>query len=335
MPQPWCEDDVLALARSYQDACVLNAAADLEIFQTMAGKDRSAADLAAAIEADPRALEILLDALASMQLLQKVEGRYHVSDEVVSLLTPNGENSVLAMVQHQANCLRRWAQLATAVKTGKPADTPPSIRGQAADSASFIEAMDNISRGQADRLIGELDLPPYESVLDLGGASGTWSLALLRHRPAARATIVDLPHVIPMAQRRVHAAGMQPHINLVPCDYLNDPLPEGYDLAWVSAIIHMHSREEIRNLFQRVFNSLEPSGRILIRDIVMEDDRTRPAAGAMFAINMLTATADGSTYTFDEIAADLSAAGFVDAAMLRHDPYMNAITTALKPPPGS
>ena len=43
----------------------------------------------------------------------------------------------------------------------------------------------------------------------------------------------------------------------------------------------------------------------------MELDRTRPRAGALFAVNMLVGRAHGGTYTLDEIRACLERAGFI------------------------
>ena len=79
-----------------------------------------------------------------------------------------------------------------------------------------------------------------------------------------------------------------------------------------------------------MFAALAPGGRIAIRDILMDAQRTSPVGGALFAVNMLAATPGGGTYTFDELAADLTSAGFTDPAVLRRDPWMNSIVAADK-----
>ncbi len=81
----------------------------------------------------------------------------------------------------------------------------------------------------------------------------------------------------------------------------------------MSAIIHQQSLKGTTALFKRVFAALEPGGRILVRDLVMDASRTRPPMGALFAVNMLVATEGGGTYTFREIAGALRAAGFAAA----------------------
>ena len=156
-------------------------------------------------------------------------------------------------------------------------------------------------------------------------------MAFLRACPAATATLFDLPHVIPMARRRLAAAGMNKRVRLVPGDFMTDPLPRGADLAWVSAIAHQNSRAENRALFTKVFKALMPGGRIAIRDILMDPTRTRPVAGALFAVNMLVATEGGGTFTFGELREDLAAAGFTQARVRRRDETMNCIVVAKKP----
>jgi hypothetical protein len=98
----------------------------------------------------------------------------------------------------------------------------------------------------------------------------------------------------------------------------------------VSAIVHQNSREQNRELFRKVFAALTPGGRILIRDIVMDESRTRPPMGAFFAVNMLVATAGGGTFTFNELRDDLAAAGFRGAALLRRGEAMDSVVSATK-----
>jgi len=319
--------DLLALARSYQGACVLAAAADLELFEAV-GDDRPDAEtVAGRIRGDLRGTAILLDALAALDLLEKRDGRYAVPSGLAPLLRP-GPGSVLAMVQHQANCLRRWSQLAATVRSGTPPERVPSVRGEEKDRAAFIEAMDVINRDAADALVRELMPIPFAHLLDVGGASGTWTRAWLEAKDDARATLFDLPPVLPQAEERLGAAGLLGRVTLVAGDFYADPLPDGADLAWVSAIVHQNSREQNRALFGKIAAALVPGGRILIRDIVMDESRTRPASGALFAVNMLSATAGGGTFTLSDLRADLESAGFRDVAQVRSDAWMHSVVSA-------
>jgi len=94
--------------------------------------------------------------------------------------------------------------------------------------------------------------------------------------------------------------------------------------------VHQNSREQNRKLFANVFQALTPGGRIAVRDHVMDESRTRPVAGALFAINMLVATAGGGTFTFDELREDLRWAGFGEVTLARQDDTMHCVVVARK-----
>lgn len=331
MSRQWTAGDLLELARSYQGACVLTAAVDLDLFGVLAAGSSTVKEVGKKVRCDKRAMAVLLDALVSLGLVRKRGVSYDLPEGVAPLLASDGPGSVLTMVRHQATCLRRWAQLAEVVRSGLPAANVPSIRGEEADQRAFIGAMHVVSAPVADEVIGHLKPLVYRRVLDVGGGSGTWTATLLEACPGSSAILFDLPEVIRLARARLEALGLIDRVQLVGGDYLQDALPRGADLAWVSAIVHQNSREENRHLFAAVLRALEPEGHIAIRDILMDPGRTSPPAGALFAVNMLVATPGGGTYTFEEIRADLESVGFTGVVCARRDVGMNSLLTGRKP----
>ncbi len=330
MPEKMTPEKILKMASAFQPVCVLAAAVDLEIFNTIHGRSLTAAMVATQLGTDLRATTVLLDALVALNLLAKDRDSYAVPDHVADALTTSGSQTVLPMVLHQANCLRRWAQLPQVVKSGQPAERQPSIRGEEADNASFIGAMHTISDPVADSVVADLAPFSFRHLLDIGGASGTWTMALLRLAPAARATIFDLPDVIPMASRRLAEAGFADRVQLVAGDFYTDSLPTGADFAWLSAIAHQNSREQNRTLFSKIHDALSPGGTLAIRDIVMDEDHVNPASGALFAVNMLAGTEHGGTYSLAEYREDLEASGFTNVQIVRRDPWMNSVIRATR-----
>lgn len=325
---------VLEMVRGFQPACVVVAAAELNVFTILRARPMAAAVLARRIKGDVRAVAILLDALAAIDLLKKSAGAdpvYSVPKAAAEVLTEDGPQCALGMVRHLGNCLRAWGQLAGTVLRGKPAICRPSVLGEDGDLASFIRAMHEISEPLAAPLVAGLGKLKFMHLLDLGGASGTWTVPFLRLNPGACATIMDRPEVIPMARRMMKKAGLKDRVRLVAGDFMRGALPSGTDLAWVSAIVHQNSRLQNRKLFAKLFSALEPGGLILIRDIVMDASRTRPEAGAMFAVNMLVNTSGGGTFTFGELRDDLSAAGFSKIRLLRRGQWMDSVVCASKP----
>ncbi|HBO43837.1 MAG TPA: hypothetical protein DD670_07895 [Planctomycetaceae bacterium] len=228
------------------------------------------------------------------------------------------------------NMLRRWSQLARVVRSGKPGVPEPSVRGAEADRAAFVAAMHAFSLPVADQLVASLGPPRFTHLLDVGGASGTWTMAFLRATPGATATLFDLPDAVEQARRRFAGGEFADRITFVPGDFYVDDLPKGADFAWVSAILHQDGREQNRRLLAKVHAALAPGGRVAIRDVVMKPSRVGPPLGALFAVNMLVATETGGTFTFEELAEDLQSAGFVEPNLAIEDAGMNSVVVAAK-----
>jgi predicted O-methyltransferase YrrM len=190
--------------------------------------------------------------------------------------------------------------------------------------------MNNFSETVAPQVVGRLTPLRFERLLDIGGASGTWTIAFLLAAPDATAVLFDLPEVVPLARERLTRAGLADRVTLVTGDYNADSMPGGADLAWLSAIAHQNSRQQNRALYAKIYTALTPEGALVIRDIVMDASRTQPPAGALFAVNMLTATEGGGTFTLDEFREDLESAGFSDVRLLYRDEGMNSLVRARK-----
>jgi hypothetical protein len=322
---------ILNMAAGFEPACVLGAAAELDVFTILSRGSLSARELADRLDSDLRATAMLLDAVAALGLLDKQDTRYVLPEELRPWLVDGSPQSMLPMLWHRMSVLRGWSQLAWTTKAGIPCPRPASIRGAEADRAAFIAAMHSVSAPLADELVARLGPPPFRHLLDVGGASGTWTLAFLCAVPQAQATIFDLPVAIQQARQRIAESEFAGRVALVAGDFYRDDLPAGADFAWVSAIVHQHSRRHNRDLFAKVRAALQSGGQIAIRDVVMEPSRTRPVAGALFAVNMLANTSSGGTYTFEELAEDLRTAGFTDAELRIKGEAMNSVIVARKP----
>jgi len=330
MTRKWNADGLLEMVRGFQPACVVAAAADLDVFTALGDAPTTAVVLAERVGAAPHAMVVLLDALTALGLLAKQGDDYAVPSDVAELLAEGSPTNILVAVRHLSNCLRRWAQLAQVVQTGRPADRTPSIRGEQADCESFIGAMNNFTEAIAPEVVGRLMPLRFQRLLDIGGASGTWTIAFLLAVPDATAVLFDLPEVVPLARERLTRASMADRVTLVAGDYNRDPMPGGVDFAWLSAIVHQNSREQNRALYAKIHAALTPLGALVIRDIVMDASRTQPPAGALFAVNMLAGTDGGGTFTLDEFRQDLESAGFSDIELLYRDEGMNSLVRARK-----
>jgi len=330
MEATWTPERLFECIRGFQPACVIAAAADLDVLSILSREPMNAATLAGRVDTDERGLRILLDALAGMALLDKTHDTYAVTDSLKPYLSEDSRDSVLPGILHLANCLRRWSQLALVIKKGHAPQKGASIRGSDADTRSFIGAMQGFSQPLLPMIIERLQPLTFTHLLDIGGASGQWTAAFLKAVPNSRATLFDLPEVVGLARAYLGTTELSDRVRLIGGDYNVDRLPPGADLAWLSAITHQNSREQNRALYTKICAALNSGGHLIIRDIIMEPDHTRPVGGALFAVNMLVGTEQGGTFTWEEYAADLHAAGFEHVDLIYRDEGMNSLIRASK-----
>ncbi|MEN6376232.1 MAG: methyltransferase [Smithella sp.] len=322
---------ILKLARQFMESRILLSAAEMNIFSYLDGTPSTAKDLANRLQADLRSLTILLDALTAMDLLSKQEDMYINATDAAPFLTDKGPRSVLPMLRHAAHLWESWSELTSKVKRHGLTAPPASSARNTDELNAFIGAMHVVGMPLARKIVTAVKPGPARNLIDVGGASGTYTIAFLKAAPKMKVTLFDRPAVIQLARDRLLEAGMLDKVHLVPGDFYEDELPGGHDLAMLSAIIHQNSPEENIELFRKVLRAMVSGGRIIIRDHVMESDRTKPKDGAIFAVNMLVNTEGGSTYTFDEIRNWLMQAGFVNVRLLKVGKHMDALVEAFKP----
>ena len=108
-------------------------------------------------------------------------------------------------------------------------------------------------------MVQAVEVNGAKRLLDLGGGSGAYSIAFAKAAPGLHAEIVDAPEVLPLAQDYVRQAGLADRITTQAGDMLSVPLEAGkYDLVLLSAICHMFSPEENKQLLRRAYAALAP-----------------------------------------------------------------------------
>jgi len=218
---------------------------------------------------------------------------------------------------HTNHLWNTWSKLTQVVKTGESAHPEEvNVRGNEW-LFPFISAMHDRAKKQAPQQLANIDLSGIKSTLDIGGGSGAYSMEFVSRKPEIDATIFDLPNVIPITKKFLDTEGFSDKVKTYAGDYTTDDLPEGFDLVFLSAIIHSNSLETNQDLIKKSFLSLNKNGRIIIQDWIMNNERTQPVSGAIFAINMLVGTEAGDCFTEQEVSEMLKAAGFKKYSKIR------------------
>ena len=323
--------DVIADVRNFMKSRVILTAAELDLFTHLHKKSSSAKELAGKLKLDTRALTRLLDTLVTCGLIKKHDIHYRLTNQGVPLAARHPD-TILPFILHLNSLWDSWSHLTEIVKNGPRLKPKPFLGKAKEDQRAFIGAMHVVGRRLSQEVADAYDLKPFKRLLDIGGGSGTYTIAFLKKNPMLTGVIFDLKNVIPIAEERMNAEGLTKRVELVAGDFYNDDLPRNCDLALLSAIIHQNSPAQNRALYRKIFQALLPGGRLLIRDFVMDESRTHPPEGALFALNMLVNTPRGNTYTFREIKHPLEKAGFVEVKMIRtSQQMMDSLVEAKKP----
>lgn len=204
---PSRQEEVLRLARSFMESRILLTGAELNLFTLLSESRLTAAEIAARAGADVRALTVLLDALAAMGLLEKQGRTYRCESETCRHLSEDAPDSVLAMVLHAAHLWHRWSGLTQIVRGEGLREGSRGPAWNAKEMKAFIGAMHAVAAPMADRIIAAVQPGDAGMLIDVGGASGTYTIAFLRAVPGMKATLFDRPGVIEMARERLRGTG--------------------------------------------------------------------------------------------------------------------------------
>lgn len=322
--------DIIAEVRSFMKSRVILSAAELDFFSKLDGNSTSAKDLADMHSLDEKATTRILDCLVTYGLLEKENGRYRTTQKG-SYLSSLNQESVLPMINHMNDIWNNWSRLTDVIKKGTNPFLKPVVDSKSKeDRNAFIGAMHVAARRIAAKIANTYDLSPFKKLLDIGGGSGAYTIAFLKKNPDLNAVIFDLKGVIPIAKEKIRENSFQDRVNFIIGNFYKDDLPVGCDLALLSAIIHQNSPRQNFELYQKIFHALDPGGTLIIRDHIMDESRTNPPAGALFALNMLVNTEAGDTYTFREVKDTLEAAGFVEVKLIMSGKEMDCLVEAIK-----
>lgn len=300
------------MAQGFRQAQILLTCFDLGVFEALDGRRATAAEVAAAIEADARGVELLLNAAAALGLLEKREGRFASSALAQTCLAPGGPGDMAHSLRLQRAFYRRWGRLAYAVRTGQLPEE--DRRDEQADDwvRNFVYGLYEMARPMAPTIAEALELPMDRPLhlIDVGGCHAAYSLALARRHPLLTATVFELPAVVPFAREIIDQAGLADRVSVQTGDFQQEGLGYGYDVALVFGVLNGEPSEGRPALIRKVYDCLNPGGRIVLRDFVLDPDRAGPPEAAIFALQMLLATEAGGLDTSDDWARWLAEAGF-------------------------
>jgi SAM-dependent methyltransferase len=332
---PITSERIMQLMWGYAPPLILEAAIRHRVFDVLDNGAKTVEEVEDATGASARGLTAVMNALVGLDFLTKdALGRYALTPESSAFLVSTKPSFQGGMIIHcSEQLIPKWLRLNEIVATGRPFEAVNQQRLGGDFFSKFVGDIFPRSYRSAQTLAAALDLngsgQPL-SVLDLAAGSGVWGIALAQKSQYVHVTAVDWPEVIAVTRKTVARFGLMKRFQFVAGDLLAADFGHDHAVATLGQILHSEGEERSRALLRRTFDALAPGGTLAVAEFLVNDERTQPLAGLLFAVNMLVNTDDGDTYSFREISSWLGEAGFVNPRTLEA-PGPSPLILATKP----
>jgi 2-polyprenyl-3-methyl-5-hydroxy-6-metoxy-1,4-benzoquinol methylase len=287
---------------------ILLSGVELEVFTHITNGNNTSAEIANAANADPRGMEILLNSLTSLDFLTKSNGTYGLTPMSEKFLVKGIPSYYGDFVSNVDMQWEPWRDLTNVVKTGKPSTPIEREDGEAffQKLVSQIFPMSYPAAKAAAEILGM----KKANILDVAAGSGAWGIAFAQHDFNTKVTSQDWPGVLQVTKKFVNKFGLDDRFNYISGDLRKVDFGKGYDLIILGHICHSEGAENTVNLLSRCYNSLKSGGKLLIADMIPDDERCSTVFPLLFAVNMLVSTTEGNTFTMKEYNEWLEDAGY-------------------------
>jgi len=328
--------EISRIAYGFFASRALFAALNLELFRHIdeAGAEPGGATaeaLANRCGAQVNGMDTLLSMLANIGLVTRDGGAFANSPAAARYLVPGKPAYFGDYYRYQIDYLL-YPQMThieagiTGDESGLARTSTEGMMEDPADAEAFSRAQHAGSLGPALLFSKLLDFSDARTLLDVAGGTGAYSITLAQQNPDLKATIVDFPNVVEVARRYIGEAGMADRIALVPGDAMKAEWPGNQDVVLMSYLLSAVGKDDIPLLLQKAFTALRPGGRLVVHDFMLNKDRSGPFSAAGFFLYYLALRTDPLSFTAEELAPMVEAAGFT---AVRHDAMLPEITKYL------
>lgn len=319
---------IMQIGMGFWPSKTLLSAVELGLFTTLGSGPLTGSAIAERLELRSRAVYDFLDGLVALHLLERdgqgKAARYHNTAETALFLDRNSPSYIGGLLEMaNARSYSHWAGLTEALRTGNPQN-----ENQNTDHSMFVEVYRDPARLEQythamvgwqmrnfHALANKFDFSRYQTVCDVGGATGQLSITLAQHHPHLRCTSFDLPMVEPIAVRTIEAANLSDRVRVASGDFFVDPLPKA-DVITMGNTLHDWNLERKLQLITAVFEALPPGGAFIVIENLIDDDRRENVLGLMMSLHMLIESGDAFGYTGADFRGWCTDVGFQSVEIL-------------------
>lgn len=300
---------IMQVGMGFWPSKTLLSAVELGLFTVLGTSSRTGVEISDLLDLRSRATYDFLDGLVAIGLLARdghgSQALYSNTPETALFLdrsSPAYIGGILEMAN--ARLYGFWGGLTDGLRTGSPQNEIKSTGRSMFEELyrdpdrleQFMRAMAGISAGNFHALAAKFDFSRYETVCDVGGATGQLSSILAQSYPHLRCTSFDLPVVEPIAQRCIKEAGVEDRVTTASGDFFADPLPKS-DVVTMGLILHDWNLDRKLQLIRSAYEALPSGGAFVVVENLIDDERRENVFGLMMSLNMLIEFGDAFDFT--------------------------------------
>jgi hypothetical protein len=322
MNKPVDPSSILQTAFGFWNSKVLLTAVEFGLFTKLAHRCLTGAELGAELKLHPRAITDFFDALVAMKFLGRegdgADAKYFNIPEGALFLdeaSPRYIGGILIMLN--VRLFKFWNDLPEALRTGRPQnEIKHGQKGMFEELYSdlprleqFMGAMTGLSRMNFEAFADKFDFSKFQTLCDVGGATGLLSIECAKRHPHLHCTSFDLPPVEPIAHKHIAASGLVHRVQTASGDFFKDPLPQA-DIITMGMILHDWNLEKKMHLIRSAYDALPPGGALVAIEALIDDARRENVQGLLMSLNMLIEFGDAFDYTGADFRQWCSQVGF-------------------------
>ncbi len=295
---------------------------ELGIFDELAKGPASAEILGYRLRLNPNSLERLMNALVSLDLLSKSDGRYINTEETESYLVRGKSSYLGGQVEHLSQLhWRLWQYLPEAVRENSPrvqqvfGPVFPILEAVSADPQrlrAFVQGIHNMSVPAAEEIVNAFDFSMFKKLIDVGGGSGALAIAAATKWPNLQCVVFELPAVCDIAKEHIQQYPVNDRVKVQPGDFFaKETIPNDADIIVLGWVLRDWPSDESQLILKNCYDALKPGGVVLVCEKLLDENRTGPLQTTLMDLQALVSTG-GQERTRKEYGDWMESAGFDD-----------------------
>ncbi len=316
--------DVLAGLFKYQTLMLAN---ELNLFSSLNDGPKSLEEISKKLNIASRSTEALLLMLVNMNFISLSDQKYSLTDHAKKYLLKDSPTYFGGLLDIFAlNTLEslRQSVLSNEPKVYGDEAIFDSHEKQFDIARNFTQAMHSSSIAPASAWPEFFDFSNHKVFLDIGGGSGAHIIGVLNRWTHLKGINFDIPPVCEVSQEYFNQYDLSDRAKVVQGDFWNDDFPKA-DVHFYSQIFHDWPKDKCQFFSEKSFKSLPVKGKVLIHEMLFDDDKSGPAIAAAANVAMLNWT-EGKQYSGKELSKFLKDAGFVNVKSTKTFGYWGVVS---------